>query len=168
MMHLKPPVLCHMSHVLFLVSHTTLQSFPNRKSQGPAIFVMCLVSHVRCNMSLLICHVSLATCHMSCYTNFFLIFFFYKLLELVGEGSVINEPTFSSFLNFFLLKTQLYTFVLFVLASSSPFWVIKKIKLTRILFKRHWNRLEVPKMVNFRTCGRVPLCTFSKVSCQNQ
>ena len=32
MMHLKPPVMCHMSYVLFLVSHATFQPFQNRKS----------------------------------------------------------------------------------------------------------------------------------------
>ena len=32
MMHLKPPVMFHISHVLCLVSHATFQPIPNRKS----------------------------------------------------------------------------------------------------------------------------------------
>ena len=32
MMHFKPPVICNMSHVLYLVSHSSFQPFPNRKS----------------------------------------------------------------------------------------------------------------------------------------
>ena len=38
MMHLKPPFMCHLSHVLCLVSHATFQPFPNCKSYGPTIF----------------------------------------------------------------------------------------------------------------------------------
>ena len=99
MMHLKPPGMCHMSHVLCLVSNATFQPLPNRKSYGPAIFTwyspypMCYVSCVTCQVSHVTCDVSCVTCDMSheMWHNFFIFFYFflYKLLELVGEGSVI-------------------------------------------------------------------------------
>ena len=53
------------------------------------------VSHVTCQMSPVILHVSYVTCHMSCVMLFF--YFFYKVVELVGWGSVINRATPSSF-----------------------------------------------------------------------
>ena len=50
--------------------------------------------HVTCHISHVTCHLSRVTCHMS---HFFL--FFYKVLELIGGGSVINGAYPSSLLN---------------------------------------------------------------------
>ena len=54
-------------------------------------------------MSCVTCHMSRVTCHMSRVTYiyiffYFLFFFLYKLVELVGGGSVINGATPSSYL----------------------------------------------------------------------
>ena len=64
--------------------------------------VMCHMSCVTCHVSCVMCHVSLVQCHMSCVTKrkekkekrkk-------YKVVKLVGEGSVINGDTPSSLPN---------------------------------------------------------------------
>ena len=73
--------------ILFLQIFRT-PSLPNHKSQRGKIF-----SHV----SPVTCHVSHVICHMSH------IFFFYKLVKLVGGGSVINGANPFSF--FFFKET---------------------------------------------------------------
>ena len=60
---------------------------------------MCHVSRVMCHVSHVAFHVSRVTCHLSHVTYNFFIFIFFKVGELVGGGSVINEPYPSSFLN---------------------------------------------------------------------
>ena len=133
-MHLKPPVMFQMSNILCLVSHATFQPFPNRNSYGPAIFAwyspypMCHVSRVTCQVSHVTCDVSCVTCDMShviWHIIIFLLFLFYKLLKLVGEGSVINGAYLFWLLEFWLLKRQWYPFPI-ALASGGPFRVIKK------------------------------------------
>ena len=67
------------------------------------------MSHVTCHMSGVTCQVSYVRFHMSGVTcqvsHFFLLLFFFllffpdKLVKLVGEGSVINGATPSSFYN---------------------------------------------------------------------
>ena len=45
------------------------------------------------------CHMSHVMCHVShVKRDFFIIIFFYKVMKLVGGGSVINGPNLSSFL----------------------------------------------------------------------
>ena len=98
LMHLKPPVMCHMSHVLCLVSHNTFQPFPNHKSNFRKIFtipyvscVLCQMSGVTCPLWRVTCHLWHVTCHVTQFFGFIYIYiFFYKLMELVGEWSVIN------------------------------------------------------------------------------
>ena len=88
MMHIKPPVMCHISHVLCLVSHATFHPFPNHKSWWYAIFawyspyIMCHVSRVTFQVSYVTCDVSRVTCDMShvMWLNLFSSFFFYKFL----------------------------------------------------------------------------------------
>ena len=49
--------------------------------------------HVTCNLSLVTCHVSNVICHVShvtCHMFFFVCFFWDKVLEIIGVGSVIN------------------------------------------------------------------------------
>ena len=58
--------------------------FAAEGSQG----VRCQVSGVRCQVLGDTCHVPGVTCHMSCVMSHF--FLFYKVLELVVGGSVIN------------------------------------------------------------------------------
>ena len=48
-------------------------------------------------MSHVTCHMASVTCHMPC------VFFFYRLVELVHGGSVINGATPSSFIGFQIL-----------------------------------------------------------------
>ena len=58
----------------------------------------CHVSHVKCHMSVM-CHMSSVTCqvsHVFFLSSFFLNIFFYKVVKLVGGGSVINGATLSS------------------------------------------------------------------------
>ena len=59
--------------------------------------VMCHMSHVKCHMSHVTCHVSHVMCHISHVTIFFIFYFFYKVVNLVVVGSVINGATPSSF-----------------------------------------------------------------------
>ena len=103
-------------------------------SQPCIVFTILYVSCFLFHMSGITYHLSRVTCHLSRVTchNFF--FFFYKLLELVGGGFVINGVTPSRF---------------FKLACSGSFLVIKKSKLMIIKFQRHRNGLEVPKMSNY-------------------
>ena len=49
-----------------------------------------------CHVSRVTCHVSRATCHMSCVTCHIFFFFFDKVVEFIGGGSVINGTTPSS------------------------------------------------------------------------
>ena len=51
-----------------------------------AACVTCHVSHFLCCMSHVTCHWSCVTCRMSHIT----LYIFYKVVELVSEGSVIN------------------------------------------------------------------------------
>ena len=70
-------------------------------------------------------------------------------------------------INFDFIFTILYDFFLYIkhvgiqyllfLVFSGSFFVIKKSKLIRISFQRHWNMLEVPKMANFGERQRRPL-----------
>ena len=66
-MHGAPCVTCRVSHVI------------------------CRMSHVTCHMSCVMCHMSHVTCYMSHVTVYIYIYIsFYKVVELIGEGSVIN------------------------------------------------------------------------------
>ena len=60
------------------------------------------VSHVICHMSGVRCQVSGVRCQVSGVTCFFIIFFFDKKVELVGEGLVSTGPAPSSLLNTFI------------------------------------------------------------------
>ena len=64
--HLSPCVTCHVS------------------------LVTCHMSSLPCHMSHVMCHMSCVTCHMSCVTNQ-IFCFFYKVVQLVHRGSVINR-----------------------------------------------------------------------------
>ena len=58
--------------------------------------VTCHVSLVRCHMSRVMYHMSHVKCHVSRVANFFS-FLFEKEVKLVGEWSVFNGATPSSF-----------------------------------------------------------------------
>ena len=57
---------------------------------------MCHVSHITCHMSHVVCHMS--------HVVFLYIYIFYKVVRLVGGGSVINRATLSIFLVRTILK----------------------------------------------------------------
>ena len=50
----------------------------------------CHMSHVACHVSCVTCHISRVPCHVSHVTCHFFFLFFYKVLKLIGGGSVIN------------------------------------------------------------------------------
>ena len=61
---------------------------------------MCHMSRVMCHVVRVTCQMLNVTCHIKKkYLNYIYIFFFYKLVNLFGEGPVINGPTLSSFCN---------------------------------------------------------------------
>ena len=57
----------------------------------------CHMSRVMCHMSRVTCHMSRVTCHVSHVTIFF--FKFYKMVQLISGGSIINEAYPVQFLN---------------------------------------------------------------------
>ena len=60
---------------------------------APARFTPPNVSHVTCFVSCVTCHMSRVRYHVShvtCHNIFFIYFFFYKVVKLIGGGSVIN------------------------------------------------------------------------------
>ena len=73
-------------------------SIPNHKSWGAELLRECSLptmfhmSRVICHLSGVICQVSRVRCHISGVTSQVSLFlFFYKMVELFGGGSVINE-----------------------------------------------------------------------------
>ena len=70
-------------------------SIPNHKSWGAELLrecsppTMCHMSRVICHVSCVRCQVSGVTCQVSDFFNFKFLFF-YKVVGLVGGGSVIN------------------------------------------------------------------------------
>ena len=75
--------------VLFQILRTP--SIPNLKIQDAEMMIMFTSPHLSCVM----CHMSCVTCNMSHFIYFFLL-----VVKLVGGGSVINEPSSSSFNRF--------------------------------------------------------------------
>ena len=59
--------------------------------------VTCHMSHITCPVSRVMCHMIRVTCHMSCVTCNLVLFIFYKVLKLIGGGSVVNGAYPSSF-----------------------------------------------------------------------
>ena len=134
---------------------------------------MCPVSHVTCQVSLIRCHMLGVTCYVSCVMchelcvicniSFFLQSGWVGWVRLCYQHGLLCQV-----LRLFCNKKCVDTQYLLISACSGPILVIKKSKLMRISFKRHLNRLEVPKMPNFCTCGSGAMCSFSKVRRLNQ
>ena len=91
-MHLETT--CHVSHV-------TCHFLTIPKPYHHVSCVPYHMSDVTFHLSLVMYHISGVTYH-----TFFLLFFFQKVVELVGGGSVINGAYPVQFLDFFLLKTH--------------------------------------------------------------
>ena len=76
------------SLILFLQIFKT-PSLPNHMSQEPEVLRESAPPSM-CHMSRVTCHMSCVTCHVSHVACIFCLFCFYKLVELLGGGSVIN------------------------------------------------------------------------------
>ena len=92
----------HIRHLSFLeISSRHCQSQTGRardlkflENVHPPPCITCHMSHAICHMSQVTCHVSHVTCQVLCVTCIFLyiyIFFFEEMVELVGQGFVINR-----------------------------------------------------------------------------
>ena len=94
--HPTPCVMCHMSHVTCHVSGAACQvSHVTSNCQTVRARELKFLESVpppppthKCHMSRVTCHVTYVTCHMSCVSCH--MYFFYKVVELAGGGSVIN------------------------------------------------------------------------------
>ena len=76
-----------------------------------------------CHVSRVTCHVSRVTCHVSRVRFFF--FFFDKVVELIGGGSVINGATPSSFPTILTLPEQHFSVWLFLNPGNKILFLLK-------------------------------------------
>ena len=160
-------VRCHMS--LFILSQTVIAR--DLQFSHNIYYSLCVqchmsgvtnqVSHVRCHMSLCMCLVPCVMCYVSFIIYIFLQGGWVSWLRLCYQKG-LPRLVFRLFLFYFFITNALIPNIYSSWLVVVRFGSLKK-QIYENLFKRHWNILEVPKMVNFRTCGRDPLCTFSKV-----
>ena len=80
-----------------------------------------------CYMSIVMCHMSHSTCHVSCVTSHKSQIFFYKVVVLIGGGSVINGA-YPGRLIYYLscLEYLKICFDMKLLHSPKPFSIITK------------------------------------------